>query len=235
MQVRYGDEVPERAGRAICDYSTGHLAAFAILLALYHRERTGEGQSTQAALSRSATFLQIPFMLDYAGQEWNEPHGQESRGWGPLYRMYGTADRWIFVAAPKEGGLKSLAAVEGLSGIDQLSRDALEGELERRFATLPAAAWIERLVAQNVSCHIVETLEETLAEPESKERLMVLRSHTGIGELSSVRAAANFSRTPLDSLSGAPVAGYDGRRVVELAGLGERADAARKHRSDRRP
>jgi CoA-transferase family III len=35
----------------LCDYGTGHLSPFAILLALFHRLRTGEGQHVSASLS----------------------------------------------------------------------------------------------------------------------------------------------------------------------------------------
>ncbi len=76
-----GDGRPERAGWPVCDYATGHLSAFAILLALFHRLRTGEGQHVQASLSQTGTYLQIPFMLDFEGRVWDEPRGIQARGW----------------------------------------------------------------------------------------------------------------------------------------------------------
>ena len=47
-----GDERlnPLRAGFPVCDTVGGLNAAFAIMAALYHRERTGEGQSIDVAL-----------------------------------------------------------------------------------------------------------------------------------------------------------------------------------------
>ena len=68
MEVRLGgDGEPARCGWAPCDYSTGHLSAFGMMLALYHYLRTGEGQHVRASLSGSATFLQVPFMIDCDG------------------------------------------------------------------------------------------------------------------------------------------------------------------------
>ena len=49
MQTRLGGTgEPARAGWPACDYSTGHLSAFAILVALYHRLRSGIGESQHA-------------------------------------------------------------------------------------------------------------------------------------------------------------------------------------------
>jgi crotonobetainyl-CoA:carnitine CoA-transferase CaiB-like acyl-CoA transferase len=65
MQTRRGGTgEPARAGWPACDYRTGDLSAFVILLALYRRLRTDihESQHLQASLSGTGTYLQIPFM-----------------------------------------------------------------------------------------------------------------------------------------------------------------------------
>ena len=56
------------------DFGTGQLAAFGIMLALFHRMRTGQGQLVGASLAQTATFLQVPYMLAYAGKAvWQQP------------------------------------------------------------------------------------------------------------------------------------------------------------------
>lgn len=70
MQVRAGgDGISERAGRPLCDFSSGHMSAFAILLALFHRMRTGESQAVRAALSRSGASRKR-----FAASCWNRRH-----------------------------------------------------------------------------------------------------------------------------------------------------------------
>ena len=64
----------------VSDVGSGHLAAFGILLSLYHRNRTGEGQSVSASLAHTASFIQAPFMLAYDGKVWDLPHGFDARG-----------------------------------------------------------------------------------------------------------------------------------------------------------
>ena len=226
IEVRAGgDEVPERAGWALCDFSTGHLAAFAILLALFHRMRTGEGQHVQAALSRSGTFLQIPFMIDYQGQSWNEPSGQKAMGWGPLYRLYKARDRWFFLAAHHEGDLRRLAGVTGLEAIAATPSAQLTVALESRFATESAEEWTARITHAGLGAQVLVNYLENMESPAIKHRgLSLVRNHAAIGEVRNVGTAAKLSGTPLVPLFGAPPLGWHGREIIEETGYGNRFD-----------
>ena len=89
MQVRLGgDGEPLMAPYPYNDYGSGNLAAFAALLALYHRMRGGPGQHVQSSLTHSATFLQVPYMVACPGRVWDEPVGQQAKGWGAFDRLY---------------------------------------------------------------------------------------------------------------------------------------------------
>src|SRR5579864_970545 len=110
--------MPVMQSSPICDLGTGNLAALATLVAVYHRLGTGEGQFVSASLAHTATFHQIPFMIDYADRNWDDdPAGQQCRGLTPLYRLYRGSDRWFFLAADAQ----QLRTVEGLNGVDPLS------------------------------------------------------------------------------------------------------------------
>ena len=223
MQLRAGDGIPERSGWAVCDFSTGHLSAFGILLALFHRMRTGESQSVRAALSRSGTFLQIPFMIDFKGQVWNEPRGQNALGWGALYRLYHANDRWFFLAAIHEADLQRLAGIAGLEDIAKVPVSELSEKLELRFAQASAEEWVKRITAAGLGAHVLCGYEENMQSPAVKHRgLSVVRTHAGIGEVRNVGTAAKFSRTPLLSLFGAPPLGSHGREILAEAGCGQR-------------
>ncbi|MBM3344700.1 MAG: hypothetical protein FJY56_21710, partial [Betaproteobacteria bacterium] len=84
MQVRYGSAKPATAPFAANDYGTGLMACYGVALALLHRRRTGQGQFVDSALAYTATMLQSALLQDYPGKQWNEPHGQEALGSGPL-------------------------------------------------------------------------------------------------------------------------------------------------------
>jgi crotonobetainyl-CoA:carnitine CoA-transferase CaiB-like acyl-CoA transferase len=213
LQVRAGgDGEPLRAAWPVCDYGTGHLSAFAIVLALYHRLRTGEAQHVRASLSGTGTYLQIPFMLDYPGHARHEPRGEQATGWGPLYRLYRARDAWFFLAAPDHA---ALAAVEGLEGVDV-------AELETRVADQPAATWVERLRRAGVSAHVHRAVAENMLDPVAQARgLSVVRQHEGVGSVRNVGRSGRLSRTPLDPLIPAQPLGWHTREIVEEVGLAE--------------
>ena len=101
MQTRLGgDGEPRMAPYPYNDYGSGNLAAFAVLLALYHRMRGGPGQHVQSSLAHSGTFLQIPYMVAFPGRVWDEPRGPSAKGRGPFDRLYPAADRWFYLCAP---------------------------------------------------------------------------------------------------------------------------------------
>ena len=65
------------------DYGTGYMGAYAVALALLHRQRTGQGQHVDTALAYTAMTLQSPYMQRYEGKEWDEARGVRRR-WGAV-------------------------------------------------------------------------------------------------------------------------------------------------------
>jgi crotonobetainyl-CoA:carnitine CoA-transferase CaiB-like acyl-CoA transferase len=227
MQARYGgDGRPELQRYAVNDYGTGYFGAYAVALALLHRQRTGEGQHVDAALAYTATVLQSPFMQDYEGKTWDEARGQDALGSGPLHRAYEAADGWLFLGA-RASDVAALASVEGLAGVEALSGAALEAELTRRFAARGRDAWVAGLVAAGVGAHhVVQSTGELMADPWNIDHgLSVTREHPGIGLVTTTGPAPRLSRTPVTA--GRPVAlvGGDTREVLAEIGWSDRGDA----------
>src|SRR6185436_5774346 len=120
MQVRLGSAKPATAPFAANDYGTGLMACYGVALALLHRRRTGEGQFVDSSLAYTATMLQSALLQGYQDKQWNEPHGQDATGNGPLDRLYEASDGWLYLAA-RDGDLRKcseLAALDGRSGAE---------------------------------------------------------------------------------------------------------------------
>jgi crotonobetainyl-CoA:carnitine CoA-transferase CaiB-like acyl-CoA transferase len=214
MQERWGRDLlkklPVMQSMPICDLGTGNLAALATLLAVYHRLRTGAGQFVSASLAYTATFHQIPFMIDYDGRNWDDdPAGQRCRGLGPLYRLYRASDRWFFLAARPTD---ALAAVEGLDGVDFLNED----QLSARFAGAPAATWVERLQAADVAAHVNCTPAEAM---ESAGPLVELRELPDLGPVLVAGPSGRFSVTPPLRTAIPRPTGGDNAEVLNELGL----------------
>ncbi|HWM22144.1 MAG TPA: CoA transferase [Ilumatobacteraceae bacterium] len=206
LQDRWKDTagMPCMMSFPVSDVGSGHLAAFGVLLSLYHRSRTGEGQAVDASLAHTASFLQAPFMIAYDGATWNIPEGQDTTGWGPLNCIYRASDRYLFVAA------------ESFDGVEGLGDDA---DPEARFLTDTAAEWVRRLLAAGHSAHVVVTADELVSDPYVRARGLVVELEDG--EL-TIGTPPRMSATPIRAGRPGTLPGIDGRAIVEELGLIER-------------
>ena len=218
MQVRYGSAKPATAPFAANDYGTGLMACYGVALALLHRRRTGEGQFVDSALAYTATMLQSAVLHDYPGKQWNEPHGQEATGSGPLNRLYQAGDGWLFLAAPN-GNLAQCAELKDLIGLTDAN---LARELEARIRGGTVAAWVERLTQAGIGAHrVVGSLVELMTDPLVQARgLAVTRDHEGFGPITTTAPGVKLSRTPMNIGRPAAKPGSDAASVLAEIGMG---------------
>jgi crotonobetainyl-CoA:carnitine CoA-transferase CaiB-like acyl-CoA transferase len=220
-----GGDGAERSPIILNDHATGHLSAFGIILALYHRLRTGEGQHVRTALSQNASLAQLPFMISYQGASWSEPKGLDAKGWGPLDRLYAGQVGHFYLAAPENGAIHRVASAEGLEGVDALSGAELEAELERRFATFPAETWAMRLEAAGLAVQVYRPIHELMADNLVRQRgLSVVNEHLGLGMRGKIGIPGRFSRTPPNVARRVPAAGLDTVDVVSELGWDDRIE-----------
>jgi crotonobetainyl-CoA:carnitine CoA-transferase CaiB-like acyl-CoA transferase len=217
MQVRYGSNKPATAPFAANDYGTGLMACYAVALALLHRRRTGEGQFVDSALAYTATMLQSTLLQDYKGKEWNEPHGQDATGSGPLNRLYEASDGWLFLAA-RGGELARCADLADLAGRNDAD---LERALEDRMGQRSVAEWVNVLNKAGIGAHrVVPTLPELMTDPLTQARgLAITRDHEGFGPITTTAPGVKLSRTPVTVGRPAAKPGSDVASVLAEIGM----------------
>ena len=224
MQARFAGQRPYRQGYAVNDYGTGLMAALGVALALYHRQRSGEGQHVKASLTYTACTVQAPFFQDYEGKVWDEPRGQEALGWTPLQRLYRARDGWLFLGATADL-LPSLGKVDGLSGIDGLAGDALIAFLAERIATRSAEDWTALLTAAGAGVAPLRELGELMHDPWVEQHgLSLTRQHQVVGLVTTNGPAARLSRSAVDPGAPASKPGSDALDVLTARGLSEDYD-----------
>jgi len=218
MQVRYGSNKPATAPFAANDYGTGLMACYGVALALLHRRRTGEGQFVDSALAYTATMLQSALLQDYPGKEWNEPHGQNAMGSGPLNRLYQASDGWLFLAA-RTGDLARCAQLADLAGRGGAD---LERALEERMRGRNVAAWVDTLTQAGIGAHrVVPSLIDLMTDPLVEARgLAVTRDHEGFGPITTTAPGTKLSRTPVTVGRPAARPGSDAASVLAEIGMG---------------
>jgi CoA:oxalate CoA-transferase len=178
-----GDETlnPLRVGFPVCDTVGGLNAAFAIVAALYHRERTGEGQFVDVALLDSILPLMgwVAANLLIGGQPpvllGNDNFTAAPSG------TFRTGDGYINVAANKQEqwvalcdvlGVPELTADERFAAreVRKRNRRLLTPLIEARLAERPTREWVEALNARDVPSGAILGLEEALAQPQVAHR-----------------------------------------------------------------
>ena len=227
MQRRFGgDGRPTLQPNPVNDYGTGFMGAYAVALALLHRQRTGEGQHVDSALAYTAMTLQSPFMQLYEGKRWDEPQGQATLGSGPLHRAYQARDGWFFLGA-RTGDLPRLAALDGLSEIASLDGATLERALEQHFLTQTVDHWVSRCTAAGLGAHrCILDLPELLQDAWVVEHeLSATREHDDIGLVTTCGPAPRLSRTPVHIGKPAPRPGSDAHSILAEIGLADRLES----------
>ena len=112
---------PAGWGYSYMDHTGGYYMAMAILLALIHRKRTGEGQWVDLACTEAALTLHGPALLDWTvngrpSRREGQPHSNRNQ-WPPMapHGIYPCAgeDAWVAIACRDEADWRRLAAVVG--------------------------------------------------------------------------------------------------------------------------
>jgi crotonobetainyl-CoA:carnitine CoA-transferase CaiB-like acyl-CoA transferase len=180
------------------DYAAGVLGAFGALVALYERSRTGRGQLVETSLVRATALEQILYLVAHDGTPVAEPRGTSTPGWGPLQRLYTTADGGsLFVgAAPDE-----VDVVGAVLGVDLADRDpeeigpVLEAAVGARSASDTSAA----LRAAGIGVHAVTSVRELMAPGGVAERrgLRLVDETDEFGSVVMPGPVVRFGRTPM--------------------------------------
>ena len=143
----------ELANETNPDPNAAVATATALLLALYHRARTGEGQAVETTMLCSNAWALSADYVDYPGRPPRELADAGLHGLGALYRLYATAEGWVFLACPTPRGFAKLCESLGAPELarDPRFRDADVASPPRRrarrcscgslFAKRPAAEW----------------------------------------------------------------------------------------------
>jgi CoA:oxalate CoA-transferase len=221
---------PLRAGFPVCDTVGGLNAAFAVMAALYHRERTGEGQCIDVALLDSIMPLMgwVVANLMIGGQA-PVLMGNDNFTAAPS-GVFRTRNGHINIAANKQEQWETVADLLGVPELKsdprfkerdarKKNRKELTPLLEAKLMQEDTAAWVEDLNAHDVPAGAILLLEDAVNQPQVVHRdAFGSVAVPGIGSLRLFNLSAKFSKTPGCVSSPPPVLGEHTREV--LGGLG---------------
>ncbi|MFT3964956.1 MAG: CoA transferase [Sphingobium sp.] len=145
------------------DPIAGSGVATGMMLGLAARLFTGQSQYLETSMMNSNVYCNSDDAFDYAGKPARRVPDKAQLGLEATYRLYETADGWIFLAAQFDGEFQHLCKVIGRPDLaederyskwpDRISNSATLGaELEALFRTRTADEWEADLLAADVAC-----------------------------------------------------------------------------------
>jgi crotonobetainyl-CoA:carnitine CoA-transferase CaiB-like acyl-CoA transferase len=224
---------PMKVGVAVADLFTGVYAASAILAALLHAQKTGEGQHIDMALfDAQAAMLANQASNYFASGKTPSRMGNEHPNLVP-YQPFATADGAVIIAVGNDGQFQALAEALGASelAIDGRfcgnaqrveHREALVAAITVRTRTRPSAHWIETLETAGVPCGPINRVDQVFEEAQAKARGLVVEQTRGdlAKPVRSVASPLRLSKTPPSYRSAPPALGADTDEVLrERLGL----------------
>lgn len=240
------DRPPAGPFSAYTDYVSPRFLAIAILAALEHRRRTGEGQLVDLSQAEASLHFLGPALLDCAvngrllTRRGNRdpdltPHG--------VYPAAGH-ERWIAIAVDGDAAFAALCTVLGQPALADDARfatraarhanaDALDDAVAAATAVHDMHDLAERLQAAGVAAHAVQNSAELLADPQLRHREhFITVAHPEREAVILENARFRLSHTPAAVPGPAPtwgadtdwvlrtVLGYDDARITELVTAG---------------
>lgn len=199
---------PIKLGVPIADIASGMFAAYAVMVALFHRERTGQGQMIDTSLLDGQVAL-----LTFQAQRYFLTG--KAPGWSgnchPLiapYELFKTRDSYINVAVGNDSLWARFCQSLGLeqyvndlrfkTNSDRLAnRDALIAIIEERFSRSTTAELVALLGGVGVPSGAVHNLAEVFADPQVVHLgLEQVMQHPTVGELHQTGIPYRFSVSP---------------------------------------
>ena len=220
-------EAPTAAGQYLVDAITAYTAFEGALAALFHRERTGEGQLVQINMLDSITTIQMQelsvFTVGHKPQKRSaEPHAHVYIR--APYGAFATSDGFIIVAFPK---LKTLGEVVGeesfLTMVDEIDtwsrRDEIFAKTREKLKARTTAEWLEAMRAADIWCGPVYGYADLVEDEQIKHNgTFVEYEHPTEGLVKTPGFPIRFSKTPSVVERGAPLTGQHTREILREAG-----------------
>ncbi|WDR88696.1 CaiB/BaiF CoA transferase family protein [Burkholderia ambifaria] len=217
---------PQKAGVAIADLATGLYSTIAVLAALAHRDRTGEGQYIDMALLDVQVALLANMNTNFLAS------GKPPVRWGNAhpnivpYQTFQTSDGWIIVAVGNDGQFRKFVEAGGrpeLADDERFAtnpsrvrhRDTLVPILAEMVKTRAKADWIGTLEAAGVPCGPINELDEVFDNEQVVARgMQVSLPHPCGADVKLVRNPIRMSATPPDARTAPPLLGAQTEAVL---------------------
>ncbi|MBY0269627.1 MAG: CoA transferase [Burkholderiales bacterium] len=229
-----GAEEPRYIPATLADRIVGLHAVYAVTSALYHRERSGEGQAVEVPMFECMS--QMILGDHFGGRTFDPPVGAAgyARVLAPQRKPFRTKDGYVCVLMYND---KQWQSFFRLIGRDDLYRDDprfnshenrsaridevnsfVAGEMLKRST----GDWLNALMAADIPAARMNAIDDVIDDEHlTGTGFIRMEEHPTEGRLRSTRAATQWSHTPPAPQCGAPRLGEHGAEVLRAAGYSD--------------
>jgi len=234
------DGPPVKVGVGIADLVTGQYCIIAILAALHHRDKTGEGQHIDMALLDSQVSILVNEGLNHL------IGGVVPRAWGTEhativpYGAFPTADGHVILAIGNDGQFRKFCAFAGAPALADdaryrtnsqrmHNRDALREAISALTRTRPTTYWVDGLAPLGVPCGPVNSIDQVFQDPQVRARgMQIAMDHPKAGApVPLIASPIRMSKTPVDYRHAPPTLGQHTEEVLREVLAMDDAEIAR--------
>jgi crotonobetainyl-CoA:carnitine CoA-transferase CaiB-like acyl-CoA transferase len=238
---------PAGWGYSYMDHTGGYYGAMGLLMALWHREQTGEGQWVDLSCTEAGANLHGADLLDWSvngralrADDRPASNRSSSPDMAPhgVYRCQGD-DNWVAIACRHDADWEALRDTVDASSLHDPAFGTLAGRLEAQDTLDEAlSAWTRDRDRWSVAAQLQDRGVPAAAVARPAERidgdlatngwgLWPMVDHQAMGGVRVDGEPVHFSQTDWEITSGAPVLGQHNQYVFgELLGLSEAEMAA---------
>ena len=225
------DAAPKIPGNAIADDAGGISAALSIMMALFHKERTGEGQYVDLAMVDTLLNMMLLQLNDTVVSGNSPRRGQTVlTGQWAYYNIYACKDgKYLTVGAFEPWFWANLCRLVGVDefaerqhpGSDEEAQAQIQ-KLREVFLSKDRDEWIEQLMFEETCVTPVLSLDEVVADRNHRSRGGILSgADLGEGFDDQVGMLYRMSKTPGSIRRPAPKVGQDTRDLLVELGFEE--------------
>jgi crotonobetainyl-CoA:carnitine CoA-transferase CaiB-like acyl-CoA transferase len=223
---------PLRVGSPIGDFVGAYQCLSGVMLALFHRQRTGEGQKVDVALLDGQVSLLANYIPGFFVT--GKPDTPVGVGHPQLvpYQVFQTADGSIVIACLNDEFWMKLCRAMDISELiedprylrnaDRVEhRDTLVPFLQERLRSKTSPEWLQILERADVPCARVNTLADIAKDPQVRENeMLVTVEHPIAGRVTVAGVPIKLRGTPGRVTRSAPLLGEHTDEVLGELGYG---------------